>query len=190
MLDKKLIHTENAGADRRGSRGFTLTETLVALLIVVVLTGLVMTGIPVAFNTYIKVVSDANAQVALSATTSALRDELGLAVNTELRNGTLYYQMSNGDWASIDNGSKGLQKTVYPSTGMSFNPSNHSDPVSLIPDEAIAEAIGGKQLKVQLKSGGISYSNGVFTVSGVEVYLDGSVIESVEPYDIKALFLK
>ncbi len=61
--------------------GFTLAETLLAVLILLLVSVIVATGIPVAKNAYEKVVLGANAQVLLSTTISALRDELGFARN-------------------------------------------------------------------------------------------------------------
>lgn len=59
--------------------GFTLAETLLAVLILLMVSGIVATGVPVARNVYEKTVVAANAQVLLSTTATALRDELGTA---------------------------------------------------------------------------------------------------------------
>ena len=63
----------------RRRAGFTLAETLLAVLILLLVSTIVATGVPVAKNAYEKVVLGANAQVLLSTTASALRNELGTA---------------------------------------------------------------------------------------------------------------
>ena len=63
--------------------GFTLAETLLAVLILLLVSGIVATGVPVAQNVYNKVVRSANAQTLLSTTVTALRDELGTAWNVQ-----------------------------------------------------------------------------------------------------------
>ena len=62
-------------------KGFTLAETLVAILILLMVTAIVAAGIPVAANAYEKVVLAGNAQTLLSTTMTRLRDELGTATN-------------------------------------------------------------------------------------------------------------
>ena len=65
---------------RKGNRaqsGFTLAESLIAMLILMMVSVIVAAGVPSARNAYEKIVIKANAQVGLSTAVSALRDELG-----------------------------------------------------------------------------------------------------------------
>lgn len=185
----------------RGEQGFTLAETMLALLIVVMLTGIVATGIPVAYNTYRQVVDDSNAQLALSTTATALRDELGLAVDVKTAsNGTVFYKTGEGNWATIDNGasgSAGLVKRVYAETVDGFNPNSPGTAVStdLVPSISITGSSAGEQLRVQMVGNEgsapfITYENntGVFTVHGVEVLVGGVSTESIGDYKVKKIF--
>ena len=63
----------------RGNGGFTLAETLLAVLILLLVSSIVATGMPAAKNAYEKIIVAANAQVLLSTGATALRDELGTA---------------------------------------------------------------------------------------------------------------
>ena len=63
----------------RHRAGFTLAETLLAVLILLMVSTIVATGVPAARNAYEKVVLGANAQMLLSTAVSALRNELGTA---------------------------------------------------------------------------------------------------------------
>ena len=67
-----------------GRSGFTLSETLMAILILLMVTSIVAAGIPVAANAYSKVVMASNAQLLLSTTMTNLRDELATATNIEV----------------------------------------------------------------------------------------------------------
>ena len=68
----------------RARAGFSLVETLVALLIVVMISAIVATGVPAAINAYRNTVAGSNSQVVLATVTAALRDELGMARGVSL----------------------------------------------------------------------------------------------------------
>ena len=180
----------------RAKRGFTFTETLVSLLIIVLLTALVASCIPVAINAYKQVMNASNAQMALSTTTSALRNELGLAVDVKVAaNGSLYYQTGEGDWVRIDNGSVGLVKHVYKDAIGGFKPDTPGteiDAVSLVPDEAIEGASNDEPLRVSMggaSGASITYdaSSGVFTVHGIQVTSGSTQVEGVDDYKVRAI---
>lgn len=63
-----------------GRRGFTLAETLLAVLILLLSSAIVAAGIPAAKSAYEKVVLASNAEVLLSTAMSSLRNELGTAI--------------------------------------------------------------------------------------------------------------
>ena len=59
--------------------GFSLAETLMAVLILLLVSSVIAAGIPAAVNAYTKAVDGANAHALLSTTVNALRSELSLA---------------------------------------------------------------------------------------------------------------
>lgn len=69
---KQRIAKKNRG-------GFTLAETLIAVLILLMVTGIVAAGIPAASEALTKAVDASHGQVLLSTTMTALRDELATA---------------------------------------------------------------------------------------------------------------
>jgi len=94
----------------RGSRGFTLVEALTAMLIMLMASSIVVAGIPAARNAYEKVVIASNAEVLLSTTITALRNELGTAAevgNETVEEGTadektlLYLNRQTGVFSKI-----------------------------------------------------------------------------------------
>ena len=90
------------------SYGFSLAETLVAVLILLMVSAVVAGGIPAAVNAYTKAVDAANAQVLLSTTVNALRNELSTArdVNPIETNKISYESSYTGSRSiiSIENG--------------------------------------------------------------------------------------
>lgn len=60
-------------------KGFTLAEALVAIIIMLLVSGIVVAGIPAAGSAYDNVVQVSSAEVTLSTAMSALRNELGLS---------------------------------------------------------------------------------------------------------------
>ena len=67
-------------------KGFSLAETLLAILIMLLVSVLLANGIPIAKNVFEKVTVGANARVMLSTAISALRNELGTAKNIKVSN--------------------------------------------------------------------------------------------------------
>jgi len=122
-LHAALVNRVYAGNERhtRKQGGFTLVETMLALAILVLMTGIVAMGVPVAMRTYTQAVNGSNAQLLLATTATELRNELGMAqlavtetgegaaATTQVNgNGTLkYYVSGDGYWASINNREEG-----------------------------------------------------------------------------------
>lgn len=114
---------ERAG-EARVKQGFTLVETLLALAILVLLTGIVAMGVPTAFRTYTQLVNKSESQVLLSTATAELRNELGLSQYVLTNNGlnkpgvVRFYVSPDGYWAKIDNrtfpdGRKDVVRQLY-----------------------------------------------------------------------------
>ena len=67
--------------------GFTLAETLICVLILLMVSAIVGAAMPSAANAYKNVVDAANAQVLLSTTLTALRDEFSTAKQVQWTSG-------------------------------------------------------------------------------------------------------
>lgn len=82
--------------------GFTLAETMLCVLILLLVSGIVATGMPAAKNAYDKVVLGSNAQVLLSTAANALRAELGTARGISIEDGGItYYSAETGGRSKI-----------------------------------------------------------------------------------------
>lgn len=71
--------------------GFTLSETLMTVLILVMVAGVVAEGVPAAVRAFGKAVEAANTQMALSTTVNALRSELATAWSVDCKNNEIFY---------------------------------------------------------------------------------------------------
>ena len=75
----------------RSGKGFSIAEALVAVLILLLVSGVVAAGIPAAGRAYDNVVQVSNAEVLLSTSMSALRNELGMAKDIEVNGNAVDY---------------------------------------------------------------------------------------------------
>lgn len=140
----------------RSSKGFTLAETLLTVLILLMVSVIVARGVPAAVNAYDKMVIGANARILLSTTVSALRDELTTATDVSVVSdgGTtkvVYFSCRIGAYSQIYMGDDPfdpesghpvilLQEytTPHPSSGGSLP---GSDPRFLVPKKAAGGAL-------------------------------------------------
>ena len=146
---------KNKISDRRG---FTLAETLVAILILLMVSVIVATGVPAAKSAYEKVVLASNAEVLLSTTMSSLRNELGTASD-----------IVRGDDNSLTyyNGTRGATSKIYkadstPGVIMIQRYVNAGDPVRLVSEKA-------STADLYVTYGSVSYTNGIITFNNLSV---------------------
>ena len=91
----------------RNRKGFTLAETLLAVLILLLVSSIVAAGVPAARQAYEKVVLASNAELMLSTAVATLRDELGTAWDVQqVTGGVTYFS------ADTTNRSKLLTKRI------------------------------------------------------------------------------
>ena len=90
----------------KSKKGATLSEMMLALLILVLVSVVVAQGIPAVRNAYNKVTSRANAEVLASTTLSVIQSELSVASNVETASDDrvlAFENPSTGRWESIGN---------------------------------------------------------------------------------------
>lgn len=86
----------------REKNAFTLAETLITVLILLMVSAVVAGGVPSAANAYRKAVDAANAYSLLSTTVNALRDELSTAWNVSVSENTItYFSSDTGSQSTI-----------------------------------------------------------------------------------------
>ena len=162
----------------RARGGFMLAEVLMALLILVLATAVAAAGLPAAVRAYYNVVDAANAEVLLSTTMTALREELGTMEG---------FTLAKTDNELVSYKSASLQgrsaELVSKSTGITID----SAGASL---QLVSNAAATKRLHAAFS--GITYDaeNQTFVVSELQVVRnsDGTVLaEAPEQYLIRPM---
>ena len=150
-------------------KGFTLAETLLAVLILLLVSAIVVSGIPSARDAYEKVVLSANADMLLSTTVTTLRNELGTAQDVEASGTTIaYYSPDRGASSKIfvnakandaDSSPRPIQfQRYYSRDGLGAQ----NDPEQLIsPSRATGD--------LYVTYDNVEYRDGVITITGLSV---------------------
>ena len=169
-MNRKSVDNGIANMARRKLRnrkGFTLAETLLAVLILLLVSVVVATGMPAATNAYNKVILGANAKVMLSTAVTALHDEIGTAWRVEKVDNTTirYFKAGTGAKSELSlDGGKAIQVQDYLSLSddLIHNTSGYNPGVAhhLVPDDS-------STMYVTYES--IDYSNGIVTITGLKV---------------------
>lgn len=76
--------------------GFTLAETLLAMMLLLISSALLVAGLPAAFNAYKKVTLTAEANVLISTTMTELRDKLAFAEDVTIAGKNITFTSNNG----------------------------------------------------------------------------------------------
>ena len=169
-------------------KGFTLAETLMAVIILLLVSTIVATGIPVAKNAYDKVIVGANAEVVLSTAITTLRDELGKATGTiETPNDS-----EGNTWITYTSPNSGVKSKICLDDGaikyikIVTNPDADADPDNSRP--LVSEAASTSALYVTYDT--IAYSNGIVTITNLKVNRttgDKKTLASLDVLEIRVI---
>lgn len=152
--------------------GFSLAETFLTVLILLMVSTIVASGIPIAADVYKRAVETANAQLLLSTTLTTLRDELGTAGILSAEETVIEY-MVDGGMLRIIADEEGIKKQT--------GEGDRAHSVLLV-----SNAAANKNLHAAYES--VSYSGGVLTFSNIQALNErGAALASVGEYKIKIL---
>ena len=158
----------------RARRGFTLAETLVTVLILLLATAIVAAGLPAAVRAYHDVVDAANAELLLSTTMTALREELGSTEGFALED-----DGKTLDWYK----SAGLQgrkaRMTSDNTGILITLISLGDR----PRELVSGAAATRRLHAEFTKIEYDTANQTFKISGLQIKQikkDGTVLVLAE----------
>ena len=163
----------------RNNGGFSLVELLVAIIILGLVGTVVAGGVPAAVGAYKKVVEKANAQLLLTTTTNALRNELDTASNiSEGDEGTsLSFINSRNYNLKIKSAADGI-KVEYVEEGS-------SDPVSYL---LVSEAAASGNLRVVFADVDYDAATGTITITDMKVLNnENKQLASLGTYTINVL---
>ena len=150
--------------------GFTLAETLLAVLILLLVSGIVAEGVPVAKNVYEKVFIGANAQALLSTTAARLRDELGTAWDVSVG--------ADKKTISFYSADTGAKAKIYLSTTDTNNPIRITEykneellgQINAEIDQALISKAASENTGLRVEYSEVSYNAGIVTFKGLKVY--------------------
>lgn len=193
MPERPAIN-EKQKKDRRA--GFTLAEMLAAVLIMLMASAVVAAGIPAAVRAYQKVTRSANAEVLLSTSVSAMRDQLGTARDIKVAEDSksvMYFSSDTGSFSRLylssdsSNGVIMLQEYLLPEevagtgSGGGFAGGDSGR-------QLVTEAASTKDLYITYDS--LSYEGGILQVNGLSVRLisSGDTLTAIESLQIRSIF--
>lgn len=177
----------------KNQKGFSLAETLLAVLILLLVSLIVASGLPAARNAYSNVILGSNARSLLSTAVSALRDELGTAWNIDVTGDEVtYYSADTGNRSILKNGRNGtivIQEYVA-TDGWSPETDRNVTPRDLI---TIPNNTAGE---LSITYSDVSYDDtyrygideggfGVITIGKIQVHGAGAVIAEMDGLKIR-----
>ena len=170
---------------QKSSTGFSLGETLVAVAILVIITA---ASLPAAIHVYHNAVDAANAQVLLSTTVNALRDELSTAwdVKTDSSDpkGIIYKSSDIGSQSKITLG-EDKDTSTYTIMLEEYSKPGESDWLSDVFGDVASRPLVSREMRRTTRDGnafmtvlytGVSYQDGYVSFTGLQVERDGTVI--------------
>ena len=167
---------------KRNRAGFSLAETLMAVLILLLASAIVAAGMPMAREAYEKAVDAANAQTLLSTTVTMLRAELCEASDVVTLDTTLggvavpvvqrFRSSRTGAPAALSNSDAGIQ--VTDNVGVNTVANN------LVTSEAATS-------RLHTAFDYIKYEDGLFTVSGLRVVRGGKTVAQLNELRVKTV---
>ncbi|MCR5041024.1 MAG: prepilin-type N-terminal cleavage/methylation domain-containing protein [Clostridia bacterium] len=170
----------------RNRSGFTLTETLMAVLILMLVGTIVAAGVPMATRTYTKIVDSANAQALLSTTMTCLRDELGTASGISFNGTDISYTNASGSATKIylkgDAGANGDTPGIY-----------IQEYADIAPDEPqytrllVSDAASNRNLHATFESPSYNAGDGVITLTNLAVKKGDDTLAKIETFKIRVL---
>ena len=166
---------KNTTRKLKKSAGFTLAETLITVLILLMVSSVVAGGVPAAANAYRKAVDAANAHVLMSTAVNALRSELSTAWGVSANNSELiYYSARTGARTKLYNGT-GDQKTIMVQDYLRYDSDSESqqqeDADSDLLKHSLVVRSGEKELdKFQVRYANVSVANDIITFETLGVY--------------------
>ena len=168
--------------------GFSLAETLIAILILLMVSAIVGAAIPTASKVYVDTVDAANAQLLLSTATNALRDKLSTATSPEAKDGTIItfktrttVNGKNADaWCMIKMDDGTLK--IYYGSQDSAHQTNTDTYYEIGQYDLVSEKAKTENLSVIYTS--VACNNGVVTFTGLRVTKAGVASPLAGPCDI------
>ena len=167
--------------------GFSLAETLVALIIILLVSSVVAAGLPAAERAYLRILESANAQMFLSTTLTELRDELATAseIDTSTPGTIAFVNPITGKSKITFDSSKGFMIQTY----LDLNDNEGTNEGTNPPQPLVSDKARTDSLKIETQPT-ISYNNNLLIIGTFNIKSDktNSVVAKLEnPYYISVI---
>lgn len=169
---------KNTISKLKANTGFTLAETLITVLILLMVSSVVAGGVPAAVSAYSKAVDAANAQALISTTVNALRSELTTAKDVHLSSdGTevIYISPDTGSKAKLYQDPDGIMVQdflKYDETGPQTQDGEVVEARKLVSDKTITDTLQISYESVEWSTDDdevLQFGNIIVNKSGTEI---------------------
>ena len=152
-------------------KGFTLAEVLLAVLILLMVSAIVVAGIPAARDAYEKVVLTSNAQVTLSTTINTLRNELGTAKNIQTSGNEIsYINLTRGSASRIYINSTGSHEIMLDRYSTNTEIANKG--TDFVQSISLSSTPAAKDMNLYVTYESVNYNAGIVTFHNISVNSD------------------
>lgn len=162
--------------------GFSLTELLLAVIILLLVSVVVAAGIPAAREAYENVVLASNAEILLSTTISTLRNEVGSASDLDIPDGTLSGGVKTGTTITYYNAARGASSKIFmTSGGTNIKFVRYFDKAGTVlagiisnseTEDLISERTATNKLRVTYSTVSYDHTNGIVKFKDLSVFHD------------------
>ena len=162
----------------KNTAGFSLSEVLVSVLIMSMVSILLVSGMRLVNGTYRKSVDKANAETLLSTTVTELRNKIAFADAVYVNDDSIGYRSSKGVSYEICNSDEGITLLTYGGTSSSSR--------ALVSDEAAADLLSS------FSGAAVNSTDGTLTIKNLQVRRigDTSPLSSIDELVIRVQGVK
>lgn len=176
------------GRKLNSKKGFSLTELLLAMLIMLMVSAIMVAGIPAAREAYQDVVIASNADLMLSTTISTLRNELGSAKDVKAESDVVtYINITRGAASKIYKNASATQEIMLDRYATSTVIENSGSDV--VQSMTLSSTPANNDLNLYVTYSSVECANGIITFHGLQVNSDTGKTDlaGVEAFSIRLL---
>ncbi|MBQ7614288.1 MAG: type II secretion system protein [Butyrivibrio sp.] len=179
--------------------GFSLTEMLLAVIIMLLVSVIVAAGIPAAREAYENVVLASNAEILLSTTISTLRNEVGSASNLDVPGVSPSGGVETGTEIVYYNAARGASSKIFmPSGGTNIKFVRYFDQTGTVlegvvtnseTEDLISARTATNKLRVTFATVSYDHTKGIVSFTDLSVFHDDDATPLVkrDKFSIKVL---
>jgi len=174
-----------------GKAGFTLAETLLATLLLLIASALLVTGIPVAFRAYKTVTLTAEANVLISTTMTELKDKLAFCEDLAIADKKISFTSNNGRQYTLSYDADKAGLYLLDTTDNDYNPGKDDnythDSQMLVSDEAAVRELCVDYSEVSIDGNVLTFKDlNVYRKSDMQ-HTENNALVKIPEFDVRLL---